>query len=237
MSQKFASNRILANLSASDVRKLRAHLTPVDLALGKILSETGDEYSYAYFPVDCMISLVAETEGADALEVGLVGREGMVGVGIALGVRESPARAIVQAKGTAIRIPAAEFAQAVAGNAALRAEAHRYAYVSMTVAMIIAACNNKHGLESRLARWLLMTRDCLSMTTFEITQVFLGQMLGVRRPSLNATATQLQRRGLINYRRGVLRLLDVEGLRAASCSCYAKIVRLANVKSASGTKK
>ena len=173
-----------------------------------------------------MVSLVVEAEGADGLEVGLIGREGMVGVAIALGIPESPARAIVQAKGTAIRIPAAEFARAVAGNAALRAEAHRYAYVSMAVAMIIAACNNKHTLESRLARWLLMTRDCLSTSTFEITQKVLAQMLGVRRPSVNATATQLQRRGLIDYRRGVLRLLDIEGLRETSCSCYARVARL-----------
>lgn len=209
------------------------HLKPIALLLGEILNEAGSRFSYTYFPVDCMVSLVAVTEGTDAVEVGLVGAEGMVGVEVSLGIRVSPARAVVQAKGNAIRIPSAVMARTVRANAALRAEAHRFAYVSMATAMIIAACNSKHSLESRLARWLLMTRDRLSTTRFEITQEFLAQMLGVRRPALNATATELQRRGLINHRRGAIRLVDIEGLQALSCNCYAKIRRLGELPRAS----
>jgi len=196
------------------------------MPLGRVLNEAGEIHAATFFPIDCMISLVASTDSRSTLEVGLIGREGMTGVGLALGIPKSPVLAIVQGKGTAIRIPSAEFAKTIGRNSALRAQAHRYAYVSMAVAMQLAACNNEHGLESRLARWLLMARDCLSTETFAITQEFLGQMLGVHRPSVNVVATELQRRGLIGYRRGVMKLRDLPGLKAASCSCYTKIRRL-----------
>lgn len=108
----------------------------------------------------------------------------------------------------------------------LLAAAHRQAYASMALAMHVAACNKEHALEPRLARWLLMSRDCLATSTFEITQEFLGQMLGARRPSVNIAASALQRRGLVSYSRGIVKLLDVPGLQVASCSCYAVIRRL-----------
>ena len=115
-------------------------------------------------------------------------------------------------------------------NPALRAEAHRFAYAMLVTAIHVAACNVEHNLESRLSRWLLMTRDRLSTTTFEITQEFLGQMLGVRRPSVNVAASALQRRGLINYRRGVMKVLDPEGLKNAACGCYVKIKNLSGTR-------
>lgn len=223
---RFRANRILAALSAAECRRMASHLTPVAMPLGRLLNEAGDAQRWAYFPLDCMVSHVATVEERLSTEVGLVGREGMVGVTLALGVRESPARAIVQCAGSAIRIPAVAFAKLVNRNSALRAAVHRYAYTSLSMAMLIAACNQAHRLEARLARWLLMTRDCISTNTFEITQEFLGQMLGVRRPSVNAVATVLQRRGLISYRRGVVKLLDIPGLQATSCSCYPKVLTL-----------
>jgi len=176
-----------------------------------------------------MISVVAVTNGRPSLEVGLVGREGMSGIAIAFGVDDSPARTIVQGKGAAIRIPSMEFARVLKRNRALRAEAHRFAYASLATAMLIAACNNAHGLEARLARWLLMTRDRLSTTTFNLTQEFLGQMLGVRRPSVNGVASRLQHRRLIDYRRGVMKLLNIEGLQETACDCYLKIRRLSDL--------
>jgi CRP-like cAMP-binding protein len=226
VSRAFSANRILAKLSPAGRRTMASRLKPISLSLGVVLNEPEARTTYTYFPIDCMVSLVAVTEGRSNLEVGLVGREGMVGVALALGVEESPVQAIVQGKGTAIRIPSSAFAEALKKNAALRAAAHRFAYESMAMAMLIAACNNKHALESRLARWLLMTRDRLSTTTFEMTQQFLGQMLGVTRPSVSLVATELQRRGLISYRRGVVKLLDLKGLDTAACSCYGKIRRL-----------
>lgn len=228
MSRAFSANRILSKLSPADRKRIGPGLKPISLSLGDVLNEPGSRIKYAYFPIDCMVSFVAITEGRSNLEVGLVGREGLVGVALALGVEESPVQTIVQGKGTAIRLPSKAFAEALKRNAPLRNAVLRFAYESMVMAMLIAACNNKHTLESRLARWLLMTRDRLSTTTFETTQEFLAQMLGVTRPSVSLVATELQRHGLISYRRGVVRLLDLKGLNTAACSCYAKIRRLSD---------
>jgi CRP-like cAMP-binding protein len=196
------------------------------MPLGQILNEAGAAHKYAYFPLNCMVSLVASAKGGRELEVGLVGREGMVGIGLALGVEESPARAIVQGKGDGIRIPAAQFAMLIKRNPALRAATYRYAYMALAMTMQIAACNAAHDLKPRLARWLLLTRDRLCTDTFEITQEFLGQMLGAQRPSVNLAASALQRRGLITYRRGVLKLRDIPALEASACACYSKMHQL-----------
>lgn len=158
--------------------------------------------------------------------VGLVGREGMVGVTLALGIPESPARAIVQGKGTAMRMPAPEFAKEVKRN-----EACWQQHTDKRTPPWHWPCMSQHVIKNmrwrpRLARWLLMSRDCLATSTFEITQEFLGQMLGARRPSVNIAASALQRRGLVSYSRGIVKLLDVPGLQVASCSCYAVIRRL-----------
>jgi CRP-like cAMP-binding protein len=202
------------------------HLDVVTLPLGQILNEAGAPFEFVYFPINCMVSMVAVVDGRNTLEIGLAGRDGMVGVPLALGVLESPARAVVQGQGTALRMQPAAFLDEVKRSAPLRAEALRFAYISMATAMFLAACNKAHGLQSRLARWLLMTRDCLSTNTFELTQEFLGQMLGAGRPSVNAAATGLQARRLISYRRGVIRLLDIPGLQVAACICYGKIREL-----------
>jgi len=223
---RYRANRILAALSAPDRRRVAPYLKPVALPLGRLLNEVGDEQHWAYFPLDCVVSYVALVAERLSTEVGLVGREGMVGVTLALGVLEAPARAVVQSDGTAIQIPAEVFAKLVEQNPALRAAVHRYAYTSLSMAMLVAACNQAHRLEARLARWMLMMRDCKSTNTFEITQEFLGQMLGVRRPSVNAVATVLQSRRLISYRRGVVKLLDIPGLQATACSCYPRIQAL-----------
>lgn len=236
-SRAFSANRILSTLSPADRKRIGPSLKPVSLSLGDVLNEPEARTKYAYFPIDCMVSFVAVSEGRSSLEVGLVGREGMVGVALALGVEASPVQAIVQGKGNAIRIPSRAFAEILKRNPALRAAALRFAYESMVMAMLIAACNNMHTLESRLSRWLLMTRDRLSTTTFETTQEFLGQMLGVTRPSVSLVATQLQRSGLISYRRGVVRLLDLKGLNTAACSCYGKIRRLTDVATGAGKKR
>jgi CRP-like cAMP-binding protein len=225
-SRAFRANRLLATLSDADCKRLARHLTPLEMPSGTLLNEIGARQTYAYFPLDCMVSNVAVIDGRKAIEVGIVGREGVVGVALSLGIKESPARAIVQAKGTAVRIPAEEFMRAMAQNPALQKEVHRYAYVTLAMAMLIAGCNKAHGLQPRLARWLLMTRDCLSTNTYEITQEFLGQMLGARRPSVNLAASALQRRHLISYKRGVLKLLDIPALQATACVCYDKMRQL-----------
>ena len=223
--QRAAANRVLAALSPDSYKRM--HLTPIRLALGKVLCEPDAIMRQIYFPNDCLISLLAVLEpGSRGLEVGMVGREGMFGIPVGLGTGTSPVRALVQGAGTAQRMTAAHFRAELKRSAPLRRRLSHCAYVSMATAMRIAACNKSHLLEARLARWLLMMGDRLTSSAFRVTQVVLAQMLGVRRAGVTAAASALQRRKLISYRRGNIRILDLKGLRAASCSCYQVIREL-----------
>jgi len=190
-----------------------------------VLYKAGTASQHVYFPNDCMVSLLAVADGGE-LEVGLVGAEGMVGVGLALGVPESPVKALVQGAGSAMRTSAARFAEELEHNRPLRRQIERCAYVAMATAMQVAVCNQEHVLEARLARWLLMTRERVSSDTFRFTQQFIALMLGVRRSGVTVAAGALQRRKLIRYTRGTMQILDHKGLRAASCSCYERIREL-----------
>ncbi len=162
-----------------------------------------------------------------ALEVGLVGREGMIGMSLALGVEDSPVRALVQGSGTALRIKAAAFREELARCAPLQRETYRYASDKLAQARQTAACNRFHQVEARLARWLLMTRDRVHSDQFHLTHEFLADMLGVRRAGVTKAATSLQRKKLIAYRRGNISILDGSGLAAASCPCYQVVRKLA----------
>jgi CRP-like cAMP-binding protein len=198
----------------------------VPLKLGQVLCEPWAPCAHVYFPNDSLVSLVA-IAGGKRLEVGMVGRSGMFGVSLALGAHRSPARALVQAAGTAMRMSARKFSAELKRNLPLQNETLRFAAVSMATAMQVAACNNAHSVEERCARWLLMTSDSLSANAFFITQDFLAQMLGVRRTGVSAAAAGLQRRGLVSYRRGRMTILNRAGLIAAACGCYEVIRNLA----------
>lgn len=193
-----------------------------------MLYRAGEKSRHVYFPTDCMVSLLAVMERGGGLEVGLVGREGMVGIALALGVSKSPVRAIVQGAGTAMRVGAAQFSKELERSWPLRREVDRCAYLTMTTAMQVAVCNKAHVLEARLARWLLMTQDRVSSDKFRFTQEFIALMLGVRRAGVNGAAGALQRRKLIRYSRGTMQILDRAGLLAASCACYGIIRKLEN---------
>ena len=201
-------------------------LEPVPFELGATLYEAGASPKYVYFPGDSMVSLIGMTHERNRLEVGLVGREGMVGSSLALGAMVSPTGALVQGAGSAMRMLASEFSRSIERTPDFRREVLRCAGVQMATAMQIAACNNAHALQPRLARWLLMCRDRVGTTRFAMTQDFLAQMLGTRRASVNAAAGALQRARLITYSRGKITIRDLDGLRAASCSCYERIRRL-----------
>jgi CRP-like cAMP-binding protein len=219
-------NRVLAALPRKASRRFLAALTPVDLAFGQVLYEPGAKSRHMYFPADSMVSLLAVTERGGGLEVGLVGRESMVGVALALGVSKSPVRAIVQGAGSALRISAAHFGRELAHSRPLRRQVDRCAYLAMATAMQVAVCNKAHVLEARLARWLLMTQDRVAADKFRFTQQFIALMLGVRRAGVNGAAGALQRRKLIRYSRGTMQILDREGLLAVSCTCYQVIRKL-----------
>jgi hypothetical protein len=218
------ANNLLASLPRKSYLGLLSGLSPVVLVFGDILYEPGKVIREVYFPGDCLVSLLAPVDGHLALEVGMVGREGMVGVPVALGIDLSPVRALVQGAGPAMKMSAARFRTEVGRNAPLRRALNLYVHELMAQISQTAACNRFHVVEARLARWLLMTRDRVRSDKFRMTHEFLSHMLGVRRVGVTEAASALQKRGLIEYTRGNIRILDGAGLEAASCACYA-IVR------------
>jgi len=217
------ANSLLAALPRKESRNLIDNMEQVALTYGEILYEPGEPIKYVHFPNDSLVSLLTLVDQHQALEVGLVGREGMVGIPLALEISVSPVRALVQGSGTAMRMKAASFLTALRQSQALQRELHRYTYSLMAQITQTAACNRFHVVESRLARWLLMTHDRMQSGTFRLTQEFLSQMLGVRRVGVTKAARTLQQGKLISYSRGNIRILDRSGLEAASCSCYAVV--------------
>lgn len=191
------------------------------LVLGEVLHEPGKPTRYVYFPIDSFISLVASIDGKPALEVGMVGREGMLGAQLVLGVPTMPLHALVQGAGASWRVGAAAFRRELARSAALRRLLGRYLYVLMAQMAASATCLRFHSIGPRLARWLLMSQDRAHADRFHVTHEFLAYMLGVRRVGITAAAGALQRGGLIQYHRGEVTVLDRGGLEAAACGCYA----------------
>jgi CRP-like cAMP-binding protein len=215
-----SENQLIAGLPRADRKRLLAICEPAHLVLSEVLCEAGQPTRHVYFPTGGFISLVALVEGHDGVEVGMVGREGMVGTQLALGVGTSPLRALVQGSGAALRIGAKAFRAELERSVALRRQLNRYVYVLMTQLATSAGCLRFHLIGPRLARWLLMTQDRADADTFHVTQEFLAYMLGVRRVGVTAAAASLQRAGLIEYKRGELTVIDRPGLERAACACY-----------------
>jgi CRP-like cAMP-binding protein len=220
------ANSLLAALPRKDYQRLLSGLEPVTLAFGEILYEPGEPIRQVYFPSDSLVSLLTLVEGHMPLEIGLVGREGMLGIPVALGINDSPVRALVQGTGTALRMTAASLRSEYGKCGALHKELNRYIHERIVQITQTAACNRFHPIEARLARWLLMTRDRMGTNHFRHTQELLGNMLGVLRVAVTHAAGALQRRKLISYRRGEINILDGRGLEAAACRCY-QIVKAA----------
>jgi len=221
-------NSLLAALPGEDYRSLLRELEPVALRAGDVLYQAGERIRHVYFPDGGQVSLLMVMADRKVLEVGLVGREGMVGIPLALGISTSPVRALVQGAGSAFRMTAASFGDALARSPPFQREVHRYAYVKLVQARQTAACNRFHSVEARLARWLLLTCDRVRSDCFHLTHELLADTLGIRRVGVTNAATALQRRKLISYSRGDIRILDRIGLKAASCACYEIVRNLAS---------
>jgi CRP-like cAMP-binding protein len=216
-----AENHLIELLPREDRRRLMLICESVHLELSEVLCEVGERTRYVYFPVDSTVSLITAIDGKPMLEVGMVGREGMVGAQLVLGVATTPLHALVQGSGQAWRIGAAAFRRELAGSSALQNCLNRYLYVLMTQLAVSAGCLRFHLIGPRLARWLLMTQDRAHTNSFHVTHEFLAYMLGVRRVGITAAAGALQREGLIEYTRGKLTVVSRKGLVAAACGCYA----------------
>ncbi len=223
MDQPFQSrrNRLLELLTANDFERLRPHLEPVPLDYKFELAGAGKPIGFVYFPVAGVASLVNTMMDGSAAEVGTVGNEGMVGLPVILGDTVTPSDVYVQVPGTALRMPASLFRDALADSATLRTVMLHYVHALFNQISQSAACNSFHTVEQRCCRWLLMTHDRVQSDRFILTQEFLGMMLGVRRTSITLTAKQLKQQKLIDYSRGHVHILDRPGLEQLSCECYA----------------
>jgi CRP-like cAMP-binding protein len=215
------SNHLIELLPRKDKLRLTSKCECVTLSLAQVLSEPGKPTQYVYFPTTGFISLIAIVKDSPGVEVGMVGREGMLGVQLALGVTTAPLHALVQGVGTAWRIGTRAFKAELAASAALRAELNSYLYILMSQLAESTACARFHQIGPRLARWLLMSQDRSHSSSFDVTQEFLAYMLGVRRVGITQAAGAFQRSGLISYSRGKLSVLNRSGLEKAACGCYA----------------
>ena len=222
-----ASNQLLAALPPREYKRFAGALESVTLTYGQVLYEPGQSMPDVYFPCDCLVSLLTLVEGHRALEVGLVGREGMTGARLAFGAATSSVRALVQGTGTAMRMSSARFLKEFRRCPSLQRSLLQFTDTLMIQISQTAACNRFHNVEARLARWLLMTAERMASSEFHLTHEFLADMLGVRREGVTVAACALQQRKLIRYRRGNISILDTPGLEAASCSCYRYVQRQA----------
>ena len=213
-------NRLLFNLPEDEQGQLARMGELVRVDVGDVLYEPGQTVRFIYFPIDCLLSLLAVAEGRMTLEVGSVGREGMIGASVVLGHEMAQVRAVVQRAGRAIRIDADQFRTAYARMEPLQRLLHRYTDTLLAQAIQIAVCSRFHVLEARLARSLLITRDRLQSDKFHLTHEFLAHALGVRRVGVTKAASALQNQKLISYSRGNIEILDAAGLEAVSCRCY-----------------
>lgn len=217
-------NRILASLPTSTLERLAPHFEPVSLAMRELIFPARRPVRHAVFPIDGVISLVAELTDGHPVEVATVGNEGMAGISTFLETGWLPYRAFVQVPGRALRLESRHVAEAFDGDGAFNAALKRYAQALLTQVAQSVACNRMHSVEERCARWLLMTHDRVARAAhFPMTQEFLATMLGVRRATVTVAAGMLQRAGLIRYTRGKITVVDREGLESASCECYAAV--------------
>ena len=218
-------NGLLAALAPGDLAELWPGLKPVALTLRQILQVPEEPIDAVYFPESGWISMLALLADGGAAEIGIIGREGMVGLPLLYGAETSSVEAMVQGPGTALRLSAAAFREALERLPTLRPLLLRYALAFHEQVAQTSACNGRHSLEQRLARWLLIAHDRAEGDDFPITHAFLSTMLGVRRSGVTVAAQLFQRAGYVRYSQGHIAITDRPGLEAASCECYATVRR------------
>ena len=222
LKQATLRNRLIEALPDRSRLRVLASCDQVELVLAQVLGTSGERIRAVYFPLNCVVSLVTSLDDGARLEIGIVGNEGMLGTPLVLGVRDSLQHAVVQGAGSALRMSATAFRRHCKEDAALRLAMNLYIQVRMNQLAQTAACTHRHDVESRVARWMLMTRDRALSNSFHLTHEFLADMLGVRRVGITQAASSLQERGLISYRRGEIVILNGAGLGKASCQCYGR---------------
>src|SRR5271165_6903724 len=220
---KPVSNLILLSISGSDYSSLRPHLEYVSLPNHLVLHEAGGRLEFAYFPNRGLISLVVVMKDGKTAEAGILGNEGCTGTLAAVGLRRSPLRAVVQITGDGFRVEVGALQNTLKSAPHLQLILSRYAGIRGMQVAQTAACNRLHEIEQRLARWLLMTQDRVDLGLLHITHDFLATMLGTDRPTVSLAAGVLQRKGLIEYTRGAVKIVNRKKLEDSACECYGVI--------------
>ena len=215
------SNRLLEALPPASRSMMHSLLEPVSLPIRMVCYEPDTVPRHVYFVTSGMVSLVTTLSSGEVIEIGLVGREGMAGSLHLIGSSPVANRAFVQIPGTALRMEYKRFEAIFQENPDLHQRVLKHVQYTILILSQLAACNSLHNMEERLARWLLMVADRIESSEIPTTQEFLASMLGTRRSTVTLTAGTLQRAGLIDYRRGQIRILDRENLESSACECYS----------------
>jgi CRP-like cAMP-binding protein len=218
-------NKLLAALPPQDLAVLELHMETVDLPRGRVLYERRDTIRHAYFPHDCIVSLLAVLEDGSSAEVALFGCEGVLGLASSFVTRESFGRYIVQLPGTASRIAIDRLEEVLNVNPAVRDLHRRYVEALLKQTFQTVACNALHSVEARSCRWILSMHDRMNQDTLPLTHEFLSEMLGVQRSTVSLVTRTLQTAGLISQSRGVITVTDRAGLEETACECYSSIRR------------
>ncbi|EGW21983.1 Crp/Fnr family transcriptional regulator [Methylobacter tundripaludum] len=218
-------NNLLDALTSDGCERLSSQLELIQMPLGKVLYESGDELSHAYFPTTSIVSLLYVMENGASAEIAVVGNDGIIGVALFMGGGTMPNRAVVQSAGYAYRMPANLLMQEFDRFGGRRYGTLHHLLLRYTQALITqmaqtAVCNRHHSVDQQLCRWLLLSLDRLSSSELTMTQELIANMLGVRREGVTEAAGKLQRAGLIDYSRGRITVLDRPGLEERVCECY-----------------
>jgi CRP-like cAMP-binding protein len=218
-------NHLLSALPKASWERLEPELELVEMPLGKVIYESGAKLDYVYFPTDSIVSLLYVMEDGHSAEIGIVGREGLVGIALFMGGETTPSRAVVQGGGTAYRLPGRLLKSEFSEAGPLQRLLLRYTQALITQMSQTAVCNRHHSISQQLSRWLLMSMDRLPTNELVMTQELIANMLGVRREGVTESAGKLQKLGLITYSRGRITIIDRPALEDHACECYSVVKR------------
>jgi len=222
-------NKILATIPNDEYARLLPKLEIISLPLEVSLYKSGDIIEYVYFPGTGLVSLVTHMKDGETIEVGLIGKDGMVGIPVLLGDDIAFEEAVVRIAGDAMRMKSVMFKEALKrGHSPLLTELLLYTRTLMKQVTQTAACNRIHTVKERLSRWLLMCHDRMESDEFPLTQEFISNMLGTRRASVGSAAMGLQTEGIIRYSRGRISILNRNELEDSACECYLAVKGEAN---------
>jgi CRP-like cAMP-binding protein len=216
-------NRLLEGLAQADKAALHPHLKHVQLAQKQVLYDTAQPVTLVYFPTGAVVSLVHDLNSGASVEIAMVGIDGVVGASAALDGKKAINRAVVQLSGSSLACDVGTLGAIALQSEKMLSTIIRHEQALFTQAQQSAACLSAHTVEARLCRWLLRARDLYGSDTLDFTQEFLAEMLGAQRTSVTLSAQTLQEAGLIEYRRGKIRIVDADGLNEAVCECYQAV--------------